>query len=396
MRRLLVLGAGTNQAPLYRAARAMGLCVIGIDPNPHAVAFENADASHVCDLGDYDACYRIARDAGIDGVLTIAADFPMPTLAGLAHALELKGPSPEAALRATDKQHMRRAFAQAGVSSPRSRPAGSLEEFVQAAHEFGGQIIVKPSRSSGGRGVTALAPDAPRDSLRAAFDHCLVHARGQDILVEEFVTGPEYSVEGLTCGGRTRIAAITEKLTSGPPHFVEVGHNQPPDLSADAEQLLRETALAAIEALGIDDSASHVEIKLSNSGPQVIEAAARLGGGFIASHLVTLSTGVDFLQAAIRVALGDQPELAPPLERGSAVRFIVSKPGRIDRIEGAGQARELPGVAEVELYVQPGDVIQSLTDATSRLGHVICSGADRAEAVQRADAASRLVTITTS
>ena len=396
MRRLLVLGAGINQAPLYRAAGRMGLSVVGIDPDPGAVAFGDANASHVCDLADFDECLRIARQSEVDAVLTIAADFPVPMVARLNEALNLPGPSVAAVQRATDKQLMRAAFADSSVPAPRSIPVRCARDAVEAAAKLGGTVVVKPALSSGGRGITAVEATAPQDQLTRALQHCMAHARNGWALVEEFAAGAEYSVESITQGGQTKVVAMTEKLTSGPPHFVELGHNQPAELSEQARDELSRTAVAAIEALGIDESASHVEIRLTDGGPSVIEAAARLGGGFIASHLVPLSMGVDLLQAAIQVALGEEFELPHPDHRGAAVRFFVAEPGVITGIDGLCQAQQSAGVVEAQLYdVRVGEEVLPLRDATARLGHLICSGSNRTEAVRLAEEAHRLVTITT-
>jgi len=396
MRRLLILGAGINQAPLYRTARSMGLFIVAIDPNASAPAFGLADSSHVCDLGRSEECLRIAKASDIQGVMTIAADFPVPTLARIADALCLKGPTVESALLATDKRRMRQALLDAGVPSPRSLAARSLDEASEAAGEIGRAVVLKPASSSGGRGITVLPSHSPADRLREAFEHSLQHAPDGTVLVEEFAPGPEYSVECLTHGGLTRVIAITDKLTSGEPHFVELGHSQPAQLPAAEAERLRDVASASIEALGIDDSASHVEVRLSEGGPRVIEAAARLGGGFIASHLVQHSNGVDYLRAAIQVALGDELEVFETRSGASAVRFIVAEPGVVRQIEGIEEAERSPGVVEATLYVGGGDCVQRLTDATARLGHVICSGSTAGEAISRAEDALHRIHVTTS
>jgi biotin carboxylase len=120
-----------------------------------------------------------------------------------------------------------------------------------------------------------------------------------------------------------------------------------------------------------------------------------MGGGFIASHLVQLSTGIDFLQAGIRLALGEDPALTAPINRGAAMRFLTARPGTVLLIKGVCEAQQAPGVVEAELYVKTGDTVSRLTDATGRLGHVICGGNSAAEAIENAEQARRLISITT-
>lgn len=133
-------------------------------------------------------------------------------------------------------------------------------------------MIVKPADSPGGRGIALIeSPDA-RDDVGRAFHRAIQFSRAGQVLIEEFVSGPEYSVEAITIGGHTRIVAVTDKVTTGPPYFVETGHSQPCQSSAVAVAVLCKLAVDAI-----DNSASHTEIRIGPNGPRVIEIGARLG-----------------------------------------------------------------------------------------------------------------------
>jgi biotin carboxylase len=235
--------------------------------------------------------------------------------------------------------------------------------------------------------VTRVGANATGRAITAGFDAALAATREDAVLVEEFVVGPEFSVEAITWRGMTRVVAVTDKLTSGAPHFVELGHSQPSRFGQADLDALRSTAIAAVAALGIDDAASHTEIRLGAAGPRIMESAARLGGGFINSHLVPASCGVDIVRAAIAVALGREPDLEPRALQGSAIRFLTAPPGRIESVDGLDVARSMPGVMEAVSYVSRGDEFGALRDASGRLGHVIARGATASEAVRRAESA---------
>ena len=386
--RLLILGARLAQRPLFEAAQRLGVKVLAADPDPHAPCFALAEQCWVGDLADLDGLLAFARAGRVAGVLTVAADFPMPALAQIAQTLGLPGPSPEAVHRATHKAAMRAAFEAAGLPSPLSVLCESAESLIRTVRGFGRDAIVKPAQSSGGRGVTEVGAAASDAQLLAAYAHAAGHTLDRrGVLAEHCVHGPEYSVEGLVWAGRCEILAITDKLTSGAPHHVETGHHQPASLDAAQAGELEALARAAAQALGLTDCALHAEIRRSGAGPVLIECAARAGGGCITSHLLPLSTGVDLMEACIQVALGREPDLRARQPGGAcAMRFLTAEPGVLRAYEGLDFARAMPGVVEVETYLASGSVVGELRDATARCGHVICHCPGQLDqaAVQRA------------
>jgi biotin carboxylase len=353
---LLLLGAGRGQLAAYAAARRLGLGIVAVDPDRQAPGLALADQRYSFDLADVSALLDVARRHRVSGIFTMAADYPMPALSAACAALGLPGPTPEATQRATHKRWMREAWLRRGVPCP-------------TFHHV-------PALSQGGRGIGRVSQGADRAALGAAFTHALRHTRADGVMVEAFVEGPEFSVETLSWRGQTQLIAITEKMTSASQHCVEIGHRQPCLRSAAERALLADTALAAVRALGIDNAAGHSELRLGRDGPVMMESAARLGGGFISSDLVPLSTGIDLVEAALGVALGREPDLRPRRPPGAAaVRFITAAPGRLQDIRGLEQVRRRDGVVCAEVYRRIGERIPPLTDASARCGHIICSAA---------------------
>lgn len=396
MASVLLLGAGRGQVPAYRAARDLGLDIIAVDPDAQAPGLALAAHRYSFDLGDIGRLIALGRKHGVVGVFTMAADYPIPALAEVCAALALPGLTPTAAHQATHKHRMREVFAEHGVPVPEFHHAASAEQAIALARRLPGDAIMKPALSQGGRGVTRVARDADEAVLITAFAHALRQTRADGVMVEAFVEGPEFSVETLSWRGQHRVIAITEKLSSGAPHYVELGHGQPTVCSLDQLEQLSVTALAAVQALGISDSAGHSEIRLSASGPQLMETGARLGGGFICSHLVPLSTGVDLVEAALMVALDRLPDLQPRrAPRAAAIRFLTAAPGQVRAVTGVAEALAIAGVEQLDVYCRPGDRVSLLTDATARCGHVIVSADSHAAAAAGAEAALRCIRIET-
>jgi len=393
-RTVLMLGGGRNQRAALAAARRLGLRIVLVDnvPDPHAAAL--ADSVHVRDLADVEGCLRIARDASADAVFSMAADYPVPTWAALCHALALPGITREAAHRATDKAAMRAALAAAGVPVPRWTPVSEPSQLAAAAGGHEGAVVVKPVRSSGSRGVSRVDARS-RSALESAYARASRAGRSPHALVEEYVGGPEVSVETLTCRGETRVIAVTDKTTTGAPGFVEVAHAQPSALPGRTQADLGAVAVAAVAALGIDTGACHVEIRIGARGPCVIELGARLGGGFIAAELVPRSTGVDLVEAALRLALGEQVCPHPGAHGATALRFLEPEPGLLCAISGVEEARKLPGVADVEVWCEVGQTLAELTDATTRVGYVLVEAEDSPSAARLALAARDRIVLET-
>ncbi|MGB2823726.1 MAG: ATP-grasp domain-containing protein, partial [Phycisphaerae bacterium] len=302
METLLVLAAGPLQLPAVTTAKRMGLRVVAADGDPRAPGMALADAAHAINITDAEECLAVARREGVDGVIHICSEVSMFAMGRINEELGLKGIDSQTARRATNKELMRRAFEAGGAPSPRSIGAAAEDEALAAAEEIGRPLIIKPSRNSGSRGVTRLTAGDGRGKVIEAFRYALRESRDSSVVVEEFVEGPEFSVEVLVWDARSHVLAVTDKETTGPPHFVETGHSQPTRQPPDVQAAIVEAAVRGVRALGIDWAAAHAEIKLSPRGPVIIEIGARLGGDFITTELVPRSTGIDMVAGAISLA----------------------------------------------------------------------------------------------
>ena len=375
MKRLLIIGASILQLPAIQKAKEMGLYVAVADFNPQAVGIPYADEYFNVSTIDEAGVCAAARAFRADGIMTLATDMPMRSVAYSCAQLGLTGISYETAVKATDKGEMIKAFETAGVAHPWYRILPKCADAETLQGKITCPCIVKPTDNAGSRGVI-LARSS--DELESALAYSRENGRSGNVIIEEYMTGSEVSVEIIVWQGIPHVLQVTDKLTTGAPHFVEMGHSQPSRLPEADLESIRDLAIRAVKAVGIDNGPAHVEIMLTSEGPKMVELGARMGGDCITSHLVPLSTGIDMVKATIDICLGLTPDIAPKFEKGSAIRFFDAPEGVIAAIEGIEEAKKVPGVQEISFTKSVGDTVTAIGSSTDRTGFVI-SQADTAE-----------------
>ncbi|MEV0434826.1 ATP-grasp domain-containing protein [Nocardia sp. NPDC050413] len=360
-------------------------------PSPHPLLA--ADNVFTAETNDEAALLPYVRKLhelfGFDGVLT-SCDYYLPTVAAIAADLGLPGPGREAVVAACDKYRTREICRAAGVPGPDFAVAEAMDEIVGAAARLGYPLVVKPIDLCGGMFVCRVDDDA---ELRAAVERIAgfpVNARGQrrspQVLLERCVQGPEFSVETVTVAGRTTVVGVTDKQLTGAPAFIESGHMFPADLSATDRQAVADTAEAAIEALGLDATVAHTEVKLTVDGPCLIEVNPRPAGNRI-TELVRRVTGIDLTRVHVEAVLGGKTELTPrQTDAGSAaVAFAVpDRAGVVTRVAGAAGWADDPRIVEHKLP-EPGAEVRPATDNNTYLGHVLVTSENFGEAGELAN-----------
>lgn len=390
MKKLMILGASILQLPAIQQAKKMGLHVIAVDMNQDAIGFKEPGIQcEVISTIDIPAVLKCAKDNAIDGIMTLASDMPMQTVAIVAEKLGLVGISKETALKATNKAFMRDALQGCNVPIPVYHRVSDYPEFVKAVDNImnnGYKCIVKPADNSGSRGVDLLKNRTP-DNLQKAYDYSKTFSRTGELVVEEYMEGPEVSVETLSIDGNCHVIQITDKITTGAPYFVEMGHSQPSMLSEKIKEEIAEVAKAANKALGIMDGPSHTEIKVTKDGPKIVELGARLGGDNITTHLVPLSTGVNMVECCIRIALGEVPDITAKYNKAAAIRYFKTSCGTVKNIIGIHDAELVPGVKQVSIVHGIGEELKEIKSSTDRAGFVISQAASVDEAIRECEVA---------
>ena len=390
MKRLLIIGASILQLPAIKKAKEMGLYTAVADYNPNAIGIPFADEYFNVSTIDAEGVYRAAKEFRADGIMTLATDMPMRSLAYACEKLGLVGISYDTAVRATDKGEMIKTFEAHGVEHPLYRivPGGRLEDKDGLVFP----LITKPTDNSGSRGVMLVHT---LGELEAALSYSSENGRGGDVIVEEYMQGPEVSVEVMVSHGEAHILQITDKLTTGAPHFVEMGHSQPSRLPADTQEKIRDLAARAALSVGIENGPAHVEIIVTKDGPKMVELGTRMGGDCITTHLVPLSTGIDMVGNTIRIALGEEPDLERKFEKGSAIRYFNVPCGTIKAIEGVEEAEKIEGVKEISFVKNVGDTTGEIGSSTDRVGFVIAQAQNAEKAVEVCDKATSVISIQT-
>lgn len=383
----MVLAAGLLQIPVIKKAHQMGYFVIAVDDDPNAPGMALADKVIVPGgLMNEEKMVAIAKEEKVDGVIHPCSEVAMNVMGRINDELGLCGISKEIAIRATNKHLMREAFKKYGAPSPKSCCFTNVElAWSSFCTDFRGDAILKPSRNSGSRGIAKIPYNITGEKFAALFERAKKESRDNSVMLEQFIEGPEFSVEVIVWQGEPHVLAVTDKKTTEAPYFVELGHNQPSIYSEEIQQKLKDGAIAGCKALGLTYCAAHCELKIQNGEAYLMEIGARMGGDFISTELTHLSSGIDMVAATINTVLGIEPNLQPVEEKhGVAIRYFTPKPGIVKSIEHTDLLNR-GDVYDAEIYVKEGNEIREVKSSLDRSGHVIVTAATPQEAIKVAE-----------
>jgi biotin carboxylase len=405
---ILILGAGQMQEPAIRTANEMGLTTIVVDGDPAAPFARLAARFFPLDLKDKDAILELAsrlkETENLAAVFTAGTDFSS-TVAYIAEKLGLPGNSYETALKTTHKAQMRAAFDVCGVPSPRfvtwtqadlagaGRPRLGTGSGADAPPPLSFPLVVKPVDNMGGRGCRKVSSEA--ELTEAACD-AIRFSRSGSVIVEEYIDGPEFSIDSIVYQNNIYIAGFADRHIFFPPYFVEMGHTIPTALDAAAAEEIIAVFKAGVRSLGITSGCAKGDVKLSARGPVIGEIASRLSGGYMSGWTYPYSSGAELTRAAILAALGRpaaEVEAALRVSHNSvsAERAFISMPGTVREVLGAGTAEKTPFVKNVFFRAAAGSAVDFPRNNVSKCGNVISAAPTRAEAVFAAESACRAV-----
>jgi biotin carboxylase len=389
-----VLGAGLSQRPLIRRAKERGLMTCVVDGRTDRPAAADADVFVHQDFSDVPTTIAALEAAGIEaiGVCSMGSEQAVVPGARLAESLGLPGLPVSAALAATDKVVQRGLYRDHDVPSAGFAPARTLAEALAAYDELGPRVIIKPTDGAAQRGVSDVQS---RDDVATAVEHAIRESRTGELIVEEHLSGREYTVNAFVLGGVFHPVTVTLRdLAPEPAVGICVAHRYPCGRSDEDVAMIIDVVRRAALAIGIDAAPVYAQVRFGDDGPRMIECGARLGGGSDA-QLAQLVVGVDLMETVLDAALGslDGENLTPrPMpEPFGHSRFVIPEaPGRIVEAD-EGNVRELPGVHEVGFFHHAGQIAPPLWSASGRLGVLLMTAASDAELDARtADALAAL------
>jgi len=382
---VLIFGVGPLQESIINRAKLMGLYTVGIDPAEDAACRNVVDAFEIVGGQDYDGTCAVVEKYGIDAIATAATDKPLVMMARIAEKYHFPFYSVETAQWSTDKFQMKQRFLESGVPCAKGRLVKSVEE----TDEMVFPVIVKPRDNSGSRGVKLCRN---REELAASMSEAFEVSKLDTVLVEEFIEGPEYSIESLhykedsqqptasdqqpRC--KSEVIQFTEKKTTEFPYNVELGHIQPANISEENQQKIREIVTKIGAVLHFENCPSHTELKINKRGIYVIETSPRLGGDYITSTLTPLSTGINMEDELLKIALGEQINPQPEQIQFSGVRFFAFEEGSaIKHVPDVEFVKNWPHVVDFSFNLKEGDNVNRITSSLNRYGHLTLIAGNR-------------------
>lgn len=397
---VLIFGVGPLQESIIGRAKKMGLYTVGIDPAADATCKDEVDAFEVVPGQDYEGHCAVIEKYGIDAIVTAATDKPLVMMARLAEKYGFPFYSVETARWSTDKFQMKERFELGGVPHAQGVLLNSgnwqlaIGEFGQKLIANGQElyfpVIVKPRDNSGSRGVK-LCRD--KNELQISIDEALENSKLDTVLVEEFIEGPEYSIESLHHDGKSEVIQFTEKKTTEFPYNVELGHIQPANISDENKQKIREIISKIGKALNFENCPSHTELKINDRGIFVIETSPRLGGDYITSTLTPLSTRVNLEDELLKISLGEEINPSPKAVQYSGVRFFAFEEGSvIKHVPNEDFVKGWPHVVDFSFNLKEGDKVNRITSSLNRYGHLILQAGNRDAIEEAFDKYERIIT----
>lgn len=291
--RLAIIGASIGQMPICQKAKELGHEIHCFAWPKGAVCKDIVDYFYPVSILEKDVIVEKCCELQIEGVVSNASELTAEVVAYVAEKLGLNG-TPSTVLNHLHNKYFVRQLSEnvKGLSKPKFYKYNGVDENIYPC-------VVKPCEGSSKAGVSFVNDEK-------GFNHALSYAEastGGDIIVEEFIKGKELSIESISYKGEHQVIQITDKDSSEAPHFVELGHHQPADITSSLREKICVVIPRILNAIGYFNGASHIEVKYNGDDIYLIEVNLRGGGDNISNKLIQMSSGVDYLRCMIEVAL---------------------------------------------------------------------------------------------
>ncbi len=378
----MVVGGGFGQIPAILAAKSLGLNVIAIDRDSNGVGMKLADKALPIDVLDIKSIVKAAQKYSVIGALTMQSDIGIPAVGAVVDELKLKGSGRKVAERCSNKILMRKAFESFQIPQPKFKVIDSIDEALSAAKQIGFPCVIKAPDSSASRGIVRVNN---QNEVSYAFDEALRYTRLQQLLVEEYIDGLEFGAQAFSVDGKCKIVLVHDDEMSAPPFMIPLAHSFPSSLPKQALYKAEEAIKSCVEALGINDGPSNIDLIFDKKGnPRIIEVGARIGATCL-PELVLYHKGIDFTRAAVQIACGMKPELSAKFSQPCAAFILESRQdGVMKSYEISEDLKNNPNILEWEVTSKPGETVSCLRKGTDRIGKIVVKGNTSKEALNLA------------
>jgi biotin carboxylase len=391
---ILIITGGILQIPAIIEAKNLGLKSIVTDKDKNAPCMDLADQSYAIDIFDIEGhlklLKKIQKKNKIVGIFTEGSEATV-TVAALAKQLKLPGISISGAQNCKNKFKTRKILQKNNIPIPKWEVVKNLNEFYEAVKKIKFPLIVKAADNSASRGTTKKFGN---DNLKSSFELAKNNSSNGLVLVEELCFGSEQSVEILFDRKKCYDLNIVDRYFSKNKWAVELGHVNPTNLDINDKEKLFQITRKAAKAMKIKFGVFKADIMITEKGPIIIEVTPRLSGGFDSQKSTPISSGRNFIRAAMRLSVGlnlEQKDLTHQWTKYCAVWAINAKKGNIKKISGISKVNKMEGVKEIILIKNKGDFLVTIKDSGSRPGYVVAEGQTYHIALRRAKKGAKMI-----
>lgn len=377
-KKIVILGAGIEQLEAYKISKKLGLVVIGVDKNSNAPAFEIADYNINISIKNTDTIIaELKKYCPIHGVFTLASDFPV-SVSKIANKFKIKAIPIKSALNASNKILMKKKFKKFKIDTPKFCIIKNFTEFRKRIKKFNQNIIIKPSDNCGSRGVFLLDKNYNYKKLKYYFEKSLKFSSEKKILLETFLEGPQISTEGLFIKNKYKSICFADRNYSGlyktKPFILEDGGSIPSAINKKMQNSIDYLINKACHALNINQGTIKGDLVIFKNKPYIIELAARISGGYMATHSIPLIYDFNLLERAIKQAcdipVSDKINLKPK-KKFLCQRYFFCENKYLSKIKGIKYLRKNKNIKHFEIYAKPGQKLKKVQSHAERSGMII-------------------------
>ncbi len=374
-KRILFIPAGIAQFEIINRAIGLGFYAIAMDGDKTASGLKIAHESYVEDILNIEKIKYVYNKSNADAIVSVSCDSAMHSISKACDELNIPGIKEVNAITSQNKYIQRVCLKNAGLLVPHFEKINNYKEAILFWDNFDlKKMIIKPNDSSGSKGVSLIFD---KKNIKKAFSYALNNSRNKKVIVEEFIEGPEFSVEAWETNKKISIIAISEKERTDPPYLLDKKVHFPPLISEKYKDRIKSAAIEAIKACEYRECPIHLECIFTCRGPVVVELSARGAGFKVFSEILPQISGFCTAKASIDNALGKQPEiLIKKTGICCSIGFIDPIPGKLFSVNGVEEAKQIKGIKEVIIYKNKGTILKSLQAGCDRVGHVIAIADD--------------------